>query len=321
MRVALQALAAVLGGTQSLHTNGFDEALGLPTERAAKIALRTQQIIAFETGRDRDRRPARRLLLRGVAHRRGRGRRPGGTSRRSTTWAARSRRSRPATCRTRSSGPRSSGRRRSTTARRSSSASTSSPTPSGRARGLPDRPGARAPAGRAGAGAAGEAGRRRRSKAALEDAARRGAGHPEPAAADEGGAARATPPSARSVDVLRDEFGVYQPARYVTPSVDVSGHTPEDATARWTVDPPPLTTPLVTDRSCRRTRRPRTRPAVPALRHSERPRNRFRVPLSITASIAPPTSGVTLKWPSTIPSGVGHIRKDRAARWRFARSA
>ncbi|RPI05431.1 MAG: methylmalonyl-CoA mutase, partial [Actinobacteria bacterium] len=50
VRVALQALAAVMGGTQSLHTNGFDEALGLPTERAAKIALRTQQIIGYESG-------------------------------------------------------------------------------------------------------------------------------------------------------------------------------------------------------------------------------------------------------------------------------
>jgi len=50
VRVAVQSLAAVLGGTQSLHTNGFDEALGLPTERAAKIALRTQQIIAYEAG-------------------------------------------------------------------------------------------------------------------------------------------------------------------------------------------------------------------------------------------------------------------------------
>lgn len=49
-RVTLQALAAVLGGTQSLHTNGFDEALSLPTEEAAKIALRTQQIIGFESG-------------------------------------------------------------------------------------------------------------------------------------------------------------------------------------------------------------------------------------------------------------------------------
>ena len=50
VRVALQALAAVLGGTQSLHCNGRDEALGLPTEEAAQIALRTQQIIAAETG-------------------------------------------------------------------------------------------------------------------------------------------------------------------------------------------------------------------------------------------------------------------------------
>ncbi|GAB1463430.1 acyl-CoA mutase large subunit family protein [Pedobacter sp.] len=50
VRVANQALAAVLGGTQSLHTNGYDEALSLPTEAAAKIALRTQQIIAFESG-------------------------------------------------------------------------------------------------------------------------------------------------------------------------------------------------------------------------------------------------------------------------------
>ena len=50
VRVALQALAAVLGGTQSLHTDGFDEALALPTEDAARIALRTQQILAHESG-------------------------------------------------------------------------------------------------------------------------------------------------------------------------------------------------------------------------------------------------------------------------------
>jgi methylmalonyl-CoA mutase N-terminal domain/subunit len=50
VRVALQAFAAVCGGTQSLHTNGFDEALALPTEKAAKIALRTQQIIGHESG-------------------------------------------------------------------------------------------------------------------------------------------------------------------------------------------------------------------------------------------------------------------------------
>jgi methylmalonyl-CoA mutase N-terminal domain/subunit len=50
IRVTLQALAAVLGGTQSLHTNGYDEALSLPTEEAATIALRTQQVVAFESG-------------------------------------------------------------------------------------------------------------------------------------------------------------------------------------------------------------------------------------------------------------------------------
>lgn len=49
-RVSIQTLAAVLGGTQSLHTNGYDEALNLPTEEAARIALRTQQIVAFESG-------------------------------------------------------------------------------------------------------------------------------------------------------------------------------------------------------------------------------------------------------------------------------
>ncbi len=50
MRVTLQALSAVLGGTQSLHTNGYDEALSLPTEEAASLALRTQQVIGYESG-------------------------------------------------------------------------------------------------------------------------------------------------------------------------------------------------------------------------------------------------------------------------------
>src|SRR5262249_22465323 len=49
-RVAIEALAGVLGGTQSLHTDSYDEALALPTEKAVRIALRTQQIIAEETG-------------------------------------------------------------------------------------------------------------------------------------------------------------------------------------------------------------------------------------------------------------------------------
>ncbi len=50
VRTALQAMAAVLGGTQSLHTNSFDEALALPTEQSARIALRTQQVVAYESG-------------------------------------------------------------------------------------------------------------------------------------------------------------------------------------------------------------------------------------------------------------------------------
>jgi methylmalonyl-CoA mutase N-terminal domain/subunit len=50
IRTTVEALAAVLGGTQSLHTNGYDEALGLPTEEAVRLALRTQQIIGYESG-------------------------------------------------------------------------------------------------------------------------------------------------------------------------------------------------------------------------------------------------------------------------------
>src|SRR5213076_146994 len=49
-RTALEALAAVMGGTQSLHTNAMDEVLALPTDRSARIALRTQQLLAYETG-------------------------------------------------------------------------------------------------------------------------------------------------------------------------------------------------------------------------------------------------------------------------------
>src|SRR5258708_31529825 len=50
VRVAYQALAAVLGGTQSLHTNSLDETLALPTEQAVQVALRTRQLLAYETG-------------------------------------------------------------------------------------------------------------------------------------------------------------------------------------------------------------------------------------------------------------------------------
>ena len=70
VRTAIEALAGVLGGTQSLHTNSMDETLALPTEKAARIALRTQQVIAHETRRRQRRRPARRLVVRRGAHRR-----------------------------------------------------------------------------------------------------------------------------------------------------------------------------------------------------------------------------------------------------------
>ena len=51
VRTTIEALAAVLGGAQSIHTNGYDEALALPTEASARVALRTQQILAYESGR------------------------------------------------------------------------------------------------------------------------------------------------------------------------------------------------------------------------------------------------------------------------------
>ena len=63
VRTALEALSAVLGGTQSLHTNARDEALGLPTEESAQLALRTQQIIAYETGVTKHRRSGGRQFL------------------------------------------------------------------------------------------------------------------------------------------------------------------------------------------------------------------------------------------------------------------
>ena len=74
VRTALQALAGVLGGTQSLHTNSLDEALALPTEEAVTIALRTQQIIAHESGVTNTADPLGRLVLRREADERDRGR-------------------------------------------------------------------------------------------------------------------------------------------------------------------------------------------------------------------------------------------------------
>jgi methylmalonyl-CoA mutase N-terminal domain/subunit len=106
VRTALEALAAVLGGTQSLHTNSFDEALALPTEQAAKIALRTQQVIGHETGVTHTVDPIGgsyyvESLTNEVEAARG------ATWSGSTRWEARSRRSRPGSTRTRSPRPRS----------------------------------------------------------------------------------------------------------------------------------------------------------------------------------------------------------------------
>ncbi len=70
VRTAVEALAAVLGGCQSLHTNSFDEALALPTETAATLALRTQQVHRARDRRDHHGRPAGRLIAGGVADRR-----------------------------------------------------------------------------------------------------------------------------------------------------------------------------------------------------------------------------------------------------------
>ena len=69
VRVALQALAAICGGTQSLHTNSFDEALALPSEQAVEIALRTQQVVGHEFGRGQRHRSSRRIPPGRVAHR------------------------------------------------------------------------------------------------------------------------------------------------------------------------------------------------------------------------------------------------------------
>ena len=124
VRTTIEALAGVLGGTQSLHTNSYDEALALPTEEAVRIALRTQQVIAHETGVDEHDRPARRRLLRREADRRDGGAPPTSTSPGSTSSAGWSRRSSAASPSARSPTPPSATSTRSTSASGSSSAST-----------------------------------------------------------------------------------------------------------------------------------------------------------------------------------------------------
>ena len=88
MRTALQALAAVLGGTNSLHTNSLDEALALPTAEAATLALRTQQILAHETGIARSVDPFGGFVLRRAPDERSRGRGRGVFPRHRRAWAA-----------------------------------------------------------------------------------------------------------------------------------------------------------------------------------------------------------------------------------------
>ncbi len=93
VRVAYQAMAAVLGGTQSLHTNSMDETLALPTEQAVQVALRTQQVLAYRDRRAERRRSTRRIVLCRSADRqaRARGRSPVRGDRRSRRRRARAR--------------------------------------------------------------------------------------------------------------------------------------------------------------------------------------------------------------------------------------
>ena len=127
VRTAIEALAGVLGGTQSLHTNSYDEALALPTEDAVRIALRTQQIIAHETGVTNTVDPLGGSYFVEALTDEHRGAGVRATSPRSTSSAAWSRRSSATTRSARSPTPRSSCRRKIDAASRSWSASTATP--------------------------------------------------------------------------------------------------------------------------------------------------------------------------------------------------
>ncbi len=213
VRTALEAMAAVLGGTQSLHTNSFDEALALPTERAVKIALRTQQVIGYETGVANVADPLggsyyvesltdelERLALRLTRPDRGDGRRRGA-------------RSRPASTRTQIHDAafrdpaghrvRRPGRRRRQPVRRRRRAA-------GRAAGDLGRGRARRRS--SGCASCGPRVTPVRWREALEAVERAAAGDREPVAADEGGAAGAAPRSARCPTSCASVFGEYRPA-------------------------------------------------------------------------------------------------------------
>ena len=128
VRVTVQAMAAALGGTQSLHTNGFDEALGLPTEAAARIALRTQQIVGYESGIADTVDPLAGSWFVESLTDEVENAPPGTTSSGSTAWAGPSTPSRPSTCNRRSNRPPTPTPRPSTAVTRWSSGSTSSST-------------------------------------------------------------------------------------------------------------------------------------------------------------------------------------------------
>ena len=226
VRVALQALAAVLGGTQSLHTNGFDEALGLPTEQAAKIALRTQQIIAYESGVADTADPLAGSYFVECAHRRGRGRGLAVHRADRRAWAARSPRSRPASSRTRSSRPPTSTRRRSTTASKvivgvNKFVEDASVEPEV----FPIDPELQRQQVERRARLSGPTATRTRSRR-RSTMCGGGAGHAEPACTDEGGAARAAPPSARSATrcATSSASTSHPPARRVHRQLMVVGH-------------------------------------------------------------------------------------------------
>ena len=196
VRTATEALSAVLGGTQSLHTNSYDEALALPTEEAVRVALRTQQIIAHETGVTNTIDPlggsyfvealTDRMEEAAYAY-----------FARSTSWAGWSRRSSRTTRSARSPTHRSASRRRSSAATGSSWGSTATSRTTTPHRHAPDPGRARAQADRPRPGGP-RAARRRRGRGGAHRAARRGRRRPQPDGAAARMRARAHAARARS---------------------------------------------------------------------------------------------------------------------------